>query len=217
MTPCPFSCCRTQIHHTSPLSLSYVIGKYRHDFRSQWYKYNFSARTHHIYSSVLAIVDLVVSDNGTTICPDLDSCQGVAVDVISFDEASAIAEYINTTLVAVKNGVAPTSATKHTLGRTSVSFAALYSTGGLHWPYGRIAVRCDPHPSKVICKDLIFNELAATLFVHIDATSLTVMDLAANHSWIGVRLHLKAGYTVPVDVAAFEIALAKDRKTKQHF
>lgn len=73
-----------------------------------------------------------MSDNGTTICPDLDSCQGVAVDVISFDEASAVAKYINTTLVAVKNGVAPASATKHILGRTSVSFAAPYLTVGPH-------------------------------------------------------------------------------------
>lgn len=52
--------------------------------------------------------------------------------------------------------------------------------------------------------------------MHIDATGLTMMDLTANHGWIGVRLHLKASYTVPVDVAAFEIALGKDRKTK-HF
>lgn len=163
---------------------------------------------------MLAIVDLVVSDNGTTICPDLDSCQGVAIDVISFDEASAVTKYINTTLVAIKNGVAPTSATKHILGHTNVSFAALHLTVGPHSPYCGIAVRCDPHPSKVICKDLIFNELAATLFVHIDAAGLTVMDLAANHGWIGVCLHLKAGYTVPVDVAAFKIALAKDMKTK---
>lgn len=166
---------------------------------------------------MLAIVDLVVSDNGTTVCPDLNSCQGIAVDVISFDEASAVAKYINTTLVAVKNGVAPTSATKYILGRTSASFAVLYLTLGPHWPYCGITVRCDPHPSKVICKDLIFNELSATLFVHVDATGLTVMDLAADHGWIGVRLHLKASYTVSVDVAAFEIALGKDRKTKQHW
>lgn len=53
--------------------------------------------------------------------------------------------------------------------------------------------------------------------MHVDAPGLTVMDLAANHGWIGVRLHLKAGYAVPVDVAAFEIALGKDRKAKQLF
>lgn len=49
--------------------------------------------------------------------------------------------------------------------------------------------------------------------MHVDATGLTVMDLTADHSGIGVRLHLKAGDTVPVDVTALEIALATERTT----
>lgn len=49
--------------------------------------------------------------------------------------------------------------------------------------------------------------------MHVDAAGLTVVDLAANHGWIGVCLHLEAGYTVPVDVAAFEIALGENDKT----
>lgn len=49
--------------------------------------------------------------------------------------------------------------------------------------------------------------------MHVDATRLTVMDLTADHSGIGVRLHLKAGDTVPVDVTALEIALAMERTT----
>lgn len=53
--------------------------------------------------------------------------------------------------------------------------------------------------------------------MHVDAAGLTVMDLAADHGWIGVGLHLKAGYTVPVDVAAFEIALGKDKNRKATF
>lgn len=52
-------------------------------------------------------MDLVVPDNRTAICPDLDPCQGVAVDVVSFNETSAITKNINTTLVAIKNGIAP--------------------------------------------------------------------------------------------------------------
>lgn len=56
---------------------------------------------------MLAIMDLVVSDNGTTVRPDLDSCQGVTVDVVSFNKASAITKNINATLVAIKNGIAP--------------------------------------------------------------------------------------------------------------
>lgn len=81
---------------------------------------------------MLAVVDLVVPDNGTAVCPDLDSCQGIAIDVVSFDEASAVPEYINATLVAVENGVAPKSATKHISGHTGVSFAAPYLTEGPH-------------------------------------------------------------------------------------
>lgn len=56
---------------------------------------------------MLAIVDLVVSDNRAAVRPDLDTCQGVTVDVVSLNEASAITENINATLVAIKNGVAP--------------------------------------------------------------------------------------------------------------
>lgn len=56
---------------------------------------------------MLAIVDLVMSDNRATVCPDLDSCQGVTVDVVSFNEASAITENINATLVAIENSIAP--------------------------------------------------------------------------------------------------------------
>lgn len=56
---------------------------------------------------MLAIVDLIVPDDGAAVCPDLDSCEGVTVDVVSFDEASAIPENINATLIAIKNGITP--------------------------------------------------------------------------------------------------------------
>lgn len=61
---------------------------------------------YHIDATVLAVMDLVVSDNRAAVCPDLDSCQGVTIDVVSFDETSAITENIHTTLVAIKNGIA---------------------------------------------------------------------------------------------------------------
>lgn len=66
-----------------------------------------SRSTYHIYATMLTIMDLVVPDNRTAICPDLDSCQGIAIDVISFNKASAITKNVNTTLVPVKNGIAP--------------------------------------------------------------------------------------------------------------
>ena len=62
---------------------------------------------YHVNAAMLAVMDLVVSDNGAAVCPDLDSCQGVTVDVISFDEASAITKNVDATLIAIKNGIAP--------------------------------------------------------------------------------------------------------------
>lgn len=56
---------------------------------------------------MLTIMDLVMSHNRTAVRPDLDSCQGVAIDVIAFNEASAITKNVNATLVAIKDGVTP--------------------------------------------------------------------------------------------------------------
>lgn len=87
-----------------------------------------------------------------------------------------------------------------------------------HWPYCRVTVRRDPHTSKVICIDLVFDELAAAFFVNVDAPCLTMMDFTTNHCWIGVRLHLKAGYTVSMDVAALKVTLQNEqRNTKLLF
>lgn len=48
--------------------------------------------------------------------------------------------------------------------------------------------------------------------MHIDAASLTVVDLTTDHCGVGVRLYFKASYPVPVDVTALEISLGKDKK-----
>lgn len=58
---------------------------------------------------MLAIVDLVMPDNRAAVCPDLNSCQGITIDVVSFNEASAVSKDIHSTLVAIKNGIAPAS------------------------------------------------------------------------------------------------------------
>lgn len=92
MTPCPFSCCVTRSHTLQEFTAKVI--KDRHNI-------------YHVYSTVLAVMDLVVSDNWTAVCPDLDSCQGIAVDVISFDEAPTVTENINATLIAIENGIAP--------------------------------------------------------------------------------------------------------------
>lgn len=56
---------------------------------------------------MLSVVDLVVSYDRAAVCPDLDPCQGVTVDIIPLNEASAVTEYVNATLVTVEDGVAP--------------------------------------------------------------------------------------------------------------
>lgn len=66
---------------------------------------DFFPHIYHINATMLAIVDLVMPDNWAAICPDLDSCQGVTVYVISFYEASAVAKNIHASLVAIKNGI----------------------------------------------------------------------------------------------------------------
>lgn len=173
---------------------------------------NIFRNIYHIYSSMLAIMNLVVPDNRAAICPDLDSCQGVTIDVVSFNEASAITKNINSTLVTIKNGIAPVLDRTTNLRTWIIGWIWMLTwfelkTFSSYWPYCGVTVGSDPHACKVIRKDLVFNELAATLFMHVDASCLTMMDLTTNHCRIGVCLHLKASYTVPMDVTALKVTL----------
>lgn len=56
---------------------------------------------------MLTIMDLVVPHNRTAVRPDLDSCQCVAVNVVPFNEASAVTKNVNAALVAIEDGVTP--------------------------------------------------------------------------------------------------------------
>lgn len=85
-----------------------------------------------------------------------------------------------------------------------------------HRPYCRVTVRRDPHTSKIICIDLVFDELAAALLVNVDAPCLPMVDFATNHCGISVRLHLKSGYTVPVDVTALKVTLQNERRKENY-
>lgn len=69
---------------------------------------------------MLTIVDLVMSDNRAAVCPYLDSCQGVSIDVVSFNEASTITKNINATLVSIKNGIAPVIGIKRNLEKSQI-------------------------------------------------------------------------------------------------
>lgn len=65
-----------------------------------------SPLTHHVDSSVLPVVDLVVPYDGAAVGSDLDACQRVAVNVVALYQAPAVAEDVHAALVAVEDGVA---------------------------------------------------------------------------------------------------------------
>lgn len=47
--------------------------------------------------------------------------------------------------------------------------------------------------------------------MHVNAACLSMVDLAAHHSGVGVGFHLEAGNAVPVDVAVLKVALRSER------
>lgn len=74
-------------------------------------------------------------------------------------------------------------------------------------PYRWVAVGRDPHTSKVIGIDFVLYKLSPPLLVDVDASCLAMMDLTAHHCGVGVGLHLKACYTVSMDVAVLKVTL----------
>lgn len=52
--------------------------------------------------------------------------------------------------------------------------------------------------------------------MHVDAARLSVMDLAAHYCRVSIRLHLETCYPVPVDVAAFKVALQREPESQEN-
>ena len=78
------------------------------------------------------------------------------------------------------------------------------------WPDSGITPRGDPHTSKVVGVDFILYELSTPIFMHINATSLPMMDLTVDDCWVGSSFDLKASYPVVVDVAWVKVTLQHD-------
>ncbi len=78
-----------------------------------------------------------------------------------------------------------------------------------------VAVWGNPHARKVVCIDLVLDELASALLVHVDAACLSVMDLTAHYRRVSIRLHLETCYPVPVDAAALKVALQREPESHQ--
>lgn len=104
----------------------------------------------------------------------------LTIDVVVLNEPSSISKDVDSTLKAI------------------VDF--IPSNGG-------VAVGCDPHASILVGVDLILNKLTHAMFMDINATSLTIMDLTTYHSWVGLSLHLKASDAVVVDVIGLKVTL----------
>ena len=105
-------------------------------------------------ASVLTVMDFIVADDGVAVGSNLNTGQGVAVDVVVLDETAPLAEDVDAALVAVVDLVASD---------------------------GRIRIRSDPDAREIVRVDAVLDELALTRFVHVNSTRLTVVDLAPNH------------------------------------
>lgn len=60
---------------------------------------------YHIDAPVLSIVDLVMPYNRAAVGSDLNTRQGIAIDVITLYQTPSISEYVHTSLVTIEYGV----------------------------------------------------------------------------------------------------------------
>lgn len=62
---------------------------------------------HHIDSSMLPVMDLVVPYYRTAVRSDLNASQGISINIISLNEAPPITKYVNASLVSIEDGISP--------------------------------------------------------------------------------------------------------------
>ncbi len=66
-----------------------------------------SVHAHHIDSSMLPVMDLVVPYYRTAVRSDLNASQGISINIISLNEAPPITKYVNASLVSIEDGISP--------------------------------------------------------------------------------------------------------------
>lgn len=62
---------------------------------------------YHIDAPVLSIVNLVVPYNGATVGSDLDSRQGITVDIVTLYQTPSISKYVHPSLVTIEYSISP--------------------------------------------------------------------------------------------------------------
>lgn len=68
---------------------------------------------------------------------------------------------------------------------------------------------------KIIGMNSILYELAESVFVYVNATSLSMMNVTFDNCWVGARFHFESSDSVIVDVILLEITLTSKNKTNR--
>ena len=74
-------------------------------------------------------------------------------------------------------------------------------------PDGRVTIRRDPDSSKVIRVYFVLQELSSAILMYIDSTGLSMMYFTASYCRISTSLHLKASYTIVVNIVGLKVTL----------
>lgn len=175
---------------------------------------------------MLSIMDLVVPYNGAAISSDLDSRQGITIDIIILYQSPTIAKYVHSSLVAVEYSVSTGYRGKNLIRTNASGVVEKVGCVGnespgqqcfkivhrcLFSPYRWVTVGRDPHPSEVISIDFVLYKLPPPLLVDIDASRLAMVDLTTHYCGVGIGLHFKACYTVSMDVTVLKVTLKQKR------
>lgn len=81
-------------------------------------------------------------------------------------------------------------------------------------PNCRVTVRRDPNSSKVVRMYLIVYELSEARFVDVDASCLSVVDLAMDYGGVSAGFHFEPGDSIVVNVVGFKVTLSNIYKIR---
>lgn len=73
---------------------------------------------------MLSVVDLVVPYNGAAVGSDLDSRQGVTIDIVTLYQTPSISKYVHPSLVTVEYSVSPENITKKQSAMSTLKYFA---------------------------------------------------------------------------------------------
>lgn len=94
-------------------------------------------------------------------------------------------------------------------------FIATQEQNAVHClPYGWVTIWGNPYTSKIVCIDFVLQELSSPFFMDVYPSCLAVVNFTPDYRGIGIGFHLKTCYSIPMDIAAFEVTLQKTTEGK---